>query len=441
MMIKTKTSKALKFITEDIWHDSDGNISKTRKNFYTGVKTLYLCIKRFVDERLVVKASALTYSTLLAIVPLFAILFAVARGFGFDKMMEDQIRISLAGQGEATDYILEFVKRYLSQTKNGVFIGVGLILLLWTVINLSANIEKTVNQIWHVKKGRSVYRKITDYFSMFLLIPILIVVSGGLSIFSVTMLRSMASFDLLMPIAKFLFQLIPFVFTWGVFIGFYVFMPNTKVKIRHAIIPGILAGSAFQGLQFLYIAGQVSVSRYNAIYGSFAALPLLLLWMQVSWSICLFGVQMTYASQNIKNFSYDKDTRNISHRYFSFVCIVITSLIAKRFAKGQKPYTAEELSNENRIPIRLTKQVLGTLQDLNILHEVLSDEKSEDIAFQPSIDIYRLSVGLIMNRIETNGSEAFRIDKVHRFNPHWQILKDHEDASFDKLSQVLVKDL
>ncbi len=441
MMIKAKTSKALKFITEDIWHDSDGNISKTRKRFYTSVKTLYLCIKRFVDERLVVKASALTYSTLLAIVPLFAILFAIARGFGFDKMMEDQIRISLAGQGEATDYILEFVKRYLSQTKNGVFIGVGLILLLWTVINLSANIEKTVNQIWHVKKGRSVYRKITDYFSMFLLIPILIVVSGGLSIFSMTMLRSMASFDLLMPIAKFLFQLIPFVFTWAVFIGFYVFMPNTKVKIRHAIIPGILAGSAFQGLQFLYIAGQVSVSRYNAIYGSFAALPLLLLWMQVSWSICLFGVQMTYASQNIKNFSYDKDTRNISHRYFCFVCIVITSLIAKRFEKGEKPYTAEELSNENCIPIRLTKQVLGTLQDLNLIHEVLSDEKSEDIGFQPSVDICRLSVGLIMNRIETNGSEAFRIDKVRRFNPHWQILKDYEDDSFDKLSQILVKDL
>lgn len=441
MMIKVKTSKVLKFITEDIWHDSDGNISKTRKNFYTSLKTLYLCIKRFVDERLVVKASALTYSTLLAIVPLFAILFAIARGFGFDRMMEDQIRISLAGQGEATDYILEFVKRYLAQTKNGIFIGVGLILLLWTVINLSANIEKTVNQIWHVKKGRSVYRKITDYFSMFLLIPILIVVSGGLSIFSMTMLRSMASFDLLMPIAKFLFQLLPFVFTWGVFIGFYVFMPNTKVKIRYAIIPGILAGSAFQGLQFLYIAGQVSVSSYNAIYGSFAALPLLLLWMQVSWSICLFGVQMTYASQNIKNFSYDKDTRNISHRYFCFVCIVITSLIAKRFEKGQKPYTAEELSNENRIPIRLTKQVLNTLQDLNLLHEVLSDEKSEDIAFQPSIDIYQLSVGLVMNRIETNGSEAFRIDKIHRFNPHWQILKDHEDASFEKLNQILVKDL
>jgi len=213
------------------------------------------------------------------------------------------------------------------------------------------------------------------------------------------------------------------------------------VKIRYAIIPGILAGSAFQGLQFLYIAGQVSVSSYNAIYGSFAALPLLLLWMQVSWSICLFGVQMTYASQNIKNFSYDKDTRNISHRYFCFVCIVITSLIAKRFEKGQKPYTAEELSNENRIPIRLTKQVLNTLQDLNLLHEVLSDEKSEDIAFQPSIDIYQLSVGLIMNRIETNGSEAFRIDKIHRFNPHWQILKDHEDASFEKLNQILVKDL
>ena len=439
-MIKL-ANKALKFITEDIWHDPDGNISKTRASFYASLKTIYLCTISFVEERLVVKASALTYSTLLAIVPIFAILFAVARGFGFDHMMEDQIRVSLAGQGDTANYILQFVKRYLAQTKNGVFIGVGLILLLWTVINLSANIEQTVNQIWQVKKGRSLYRKITDYFSMFLLIPILIVVSGGLSIFSMTMLRSMASFEVLMPIFKFLFRLIPFVFIWGVFIAFYVFMPNTKVKIKHAIIPGVLAGSAFQGLQFLYIAGQVSVARYNAIYGSFAALPMLLLWMQISWSICLFGVQMTYASQNIKNFSYDKDTRNISHRYYNFVCIIICSLIAKRFEKGENPYTAEELSNENHIPIRLTKQTLGTLQDLNLIHEVVTDEKSEDITYQPSIDIAQLSVGLIMRRINTFGSEAFKIDKTHRFNKQWQLLENYEDISFDKLNETLVKDI
>lgn len=438
-----RLKRIIKFFTEDVFKEPDENISKKKMFYHTCWNTVYLCSKRFVQDRLVAKASALTYSTLLAIVPIIAILFAVARGFGFDQMMENQVRISMAGQGEATNYILEFVKRYLSQTKNGIFIGVGLVLLLYTVIMLSANIEKTVNQIWHVKKGRSLYRKITDYFSMFLLIPILIVVSGGLSIFTMTMLKSMASFEVLLPVFKFLFRLIPFVFTWGVFIAFYIFMPNTKVKFQHAIIPGILAGSAFQGIQLLYIAGQVSVSRYNAIYGSFAALPLLLLWMQISWSICLFGVQMTYASQNIRNFSFDKDTKNISHHYFSFVCIVICSLITKRFLNREQPYTAEELSSDDHIPLRLTKQVLDTLEDLKIIHSSVTDEKGEDTVFQPSIDSSQLSVGLIKKLVDTNGSssEDFNIDVDGRFKKQWQILESSKEESFENLNHILVKDL
>ena len=146
-------------------------------------------------------------------------------------------------------------------------------MLLWTVLNLVSNIEITFNRIWQVKKGRSMYRKITDYFSMFLLMPILIVVSGGLSIFVGTMLKSMADFVLLAPILKFLIRLIPFVLTWLMFTGLYIFMPNTKVKFKHALISGILAGSAYQAFQFLYISSQLWVSKYNAIYGSFSRSP------------------------------------------------------------------------------------------------------------------------------------------------------------------------
>jgi membrane protein len=441
--MEERLKRIMKFFTEDVFKEPTGNISKQKMFFHTCWTTLYLCSKRFVQDRLVAKASALTYSTLLALVPIIAILFAVARGFGFDQMMEEQIRVGMVGQGEAANYILEFVKRYLSQTKNGIFIGVGLVLLLYTVIMLSANIEKTVNRIWHIKKGRSLYRKITDYFSMFLLIPILLVVSSGLSIFTMTMLKSMASFEVLLPVFKFLFRTIPFVFTWGMFIVFYIFMPNTKVKFKHAIIPGILAGSAFQGTQLLYIIGQVSVSRYNAIYGSFAALPLLLLWMQISWSICLFGVQMTYASQNIKNFSFDKDTRNISHHYFVFVCIVICSLITKRFLNREQPYTVSDLSSDNHIPLRLAKQALDTLEDLNIVHETTTDEKGDDIVYLPSIDSSQLSVGLIKKLIDTNGSSSdeFNIDVEHRFSKAWQLLEDSKDESFEKLNCTLVKDL
>ncbi len=166
------------------------------------------------------------------------------------------------------------------------------------------------------------------------------------------------------------------------FTALYVFMPNTKVKLKHALISGILAGTAHQAFQFLYISSQLWVSRYNAIYGSFAALPMFLLWLQVSWTICLFGAELTYAGQNIRNFSFDKDARNISRRYRDFISILIMSLIAKRFA----------------------------------------DEKSEDIAYQPSMDINKMNVALLLDKLDTHGSEDFKIDKENRIQHQWGAL-------------------
>lgn len=439
--MKKWINKLRKFITEDIWCIPDIELTKARKRFYISIKTLYLCIDHFIEDRLIVKASALTYSTLLAIVPLLAIIFAIARGFGFDHIIQEQLRTNLVGQGETANYIIQFVNKYLIQTKNGVFIGVGLILLLWTVINLSSNIERTFNQIWQVKKGRSLYRKITDYFSMFLLLPIILVVSSGLTIFTATKLHSMESYEVLIPFVRFLISLVPFLFTCCIFIGLYVFMPNTKVKMKYAIVPGILAGIAFQWLQFLYVDSQIAVSKYNAIYGSFAALPLFLFWMQISWTITLFGTQLSYASQNIANFSFDKNTRNISRRYYDFSCILVMSFIAKQFEKGDKPYTAEELSHQNQMPIRLTKKILNDLQDIHLIHEEITDEKSEEISYQPSIDISKLTIGVILYKINTRGSENFKIDEKHEFYKQWTLLRSYDKLLYDKMNQVLVKDL
>ena len=430
-----------KFLTYDIWRITEDEVTRTTFSVYNIIKTIYLCINRFTKDRIVNKASALTYSTLLAIVPILAILFAIARGFGFDNLMESQIVNGFGGPTETTEVILQFVNSYLSQTKSGIFIGVGLIMLLWTVLNLINNMEITFNRIWQVKKGRSMYRKITDYFSMFLLMPILIVVSGGLSIFVGTMLKSMADFVLLAPILKFLIRLIPFVLTWLMFTGLYIFMPNTKVKFKHALISGILAGSAYQAFQFLYISSQLWVSKYNAIYGSFAALPMFLLWLQISWTICLFGAELTYAGQNIRNFSFDRDTQNISRRYRDFISILIMSLIAKRFENNETPYTAEEISEEHRIPIRLTNQILYQLQEIHLIHEVVTDQKSEDIAYQPSIDINQLNVALLLDRLDTYGSEDFKVDKDEEFSEQWKVLLDSREEYYKKASKVLLKDL
>ena len=430
-----------KFLTDDIWRITENEVTRTTFSVYNIIKSVFLCINRFTQDRVVNKASALTYSTLLAIVPILAIVFAIARGFGFDNLIRQQIMSGFGGSAEAMEVILEFVNSYLAQTKSGVFIGVGLILLLWTVLNLINNMEITFNRIWQVKKARSMYRKITDYTSMLLLIPLLLVVSGGLSIYMSTALKHVEDYALLAPLGKFMIRLIPFALTWFMFTGLYIFMPNTKVKFKHALISGILAGSAHQAFQFLYISGQLWVSRYNAIYGSFAALPMFLLWLQISWTICLFGAQLTYASQDVSNFSFDKDTRNISHRYREFVSILIMSLIAKRFAHNEPPYTAEAISEACRIPIQLTHLTLYELQEIHLIHEVSTDEKNDDIAYLPSMDINQLNVALLLDRLDIHGSEDFKIDKEKAFNDEWDVLMKAKEEYYKSTEKILLKDL
>lgn len=430
-----------KFLTYDIWRITEDEVTRTTFSLLNIVKTIFLCIDIFIKERLANKASALTYSTLLAIVPILAIVFAIARGFGFEQLMESQVMQGFGGNTETVQYILKFVNSTIAETKNGIFIGIGLVMLFWSVLVLINNMEITFNQIWQVKKARSVYRKTTDYLSMLLLMPILIVLSSGLSIFIGTMVKNFEDYTLLAPLGKFLIRMIPFVLTWCMFTALYIFMPNTKVKFKHALISGILAGSAYQAFQYLYIGSQMSVSRYNAIYGSFAALPLFLLWVQISWTICLIGAQLTFASQNISNFSFDKDTRHISRRYRDFIAVLILSRIVKRFAQNETPYTAPELGEQYQIPIRLVHQTLYQLQEIHLIHEVATDEKSEEIGYQPSMDIHQLSVGLLLDRLDKHGSEDFKIDTNETFSHEWSTLLEARRAYYENAGNVLLKDL
>lgn len=262
-------------------------------------RKLYLTIRFFTEKRVMTQASALTYSTLLAIVPILAVVFAIARGFGYNKYIEIWFRESLHTQPQVADVIVGFVNSYLVHTQSGIFLGVGLIFMLYTVLMLVNNIEETFNQIWQVSNSRPIIRSITNYLAMFFLFPIIIVVSTGLSIFMETVANKMNDFVLLGPAVHWLLNLSPFLLMALLFIILYVYMPNTMVRLSSAIVPGILAGIAMQLLQLTYIHSQIWVTGYNAIYGSFAALPLFMLWVQISWTICLFGAQLTYTNENM----------------------------------------------------------------------------------------------------------------------------------------------
>ena len=275
------------------------------------IRKVYLTVRFFTEKRVMTQASALTYSTLLAIVPILAVVFAIARGFGYNKYIELWFRDSLDSQPQVAEVVIGFVNSYLVHTQSGIFLGIGLLFMLYTVLMLVNNIEETFNQIWQVDNARPIIRSLTNYLAMFFLFPIIIIVSTGISIFMATIEQKVDGIEVLGPAVNLLLDYSPYILLSLLFIWLYVYMPNTKVKLSCAIIPGILAGVAMQLLQLFYIYSQIWVTSYNAIYGSFAALPLFMLWLQISWTICLFGAQLTYTNQNLNRIGFNLEPMDV----------------------------------------------------------------------------------------------------------------------------------
>ena len=392
------------FLKVDIWRVQREDISPILYLLYEIIKKVMLAVEYFTAKRMMDSAAALTYSTLLAIVPIMAVVFAIARGFGYNKYIESWFRETLSSQPQAAEVIIGFVNSYLVHTKSGIFLGIGLLFMLWTVIMLISNIEKAFNDIWQVSTPRSIFRTITDYMAMFLLAPIIIVVTSGISIMMATFANGIGEYMFIGPTLRFVLRLLPYVIMSAVFLALYVFMPNTKVRIKSAIIPGILAGVAMQGLQLVYIHSQIWVTGYNAIYGSFAALPLFMLWVQISWTICLFGAELSYTNQNLEEFAFRAKTEDLSHRYRLLLSGYLMTLICHRFEEGKKPYTALELKLLTNIPIRITHDLLEGLTRINMLTEVTKDEKGTESMYQPAESTANLSVGMMIDRMEAEGN-------------------------------------
>ena len=415
----TKIEQIFRFFQKDIWRITEGDISSFRFLWLEVLKKVVLAIRFFTAKRVLQKASALTYSTLLAIVPISAVVFAIARGFGYNKYIEIWFRNAFESQPQVAEVIIGFVNSYLVHTKSGVFLGIGLIFMLYTVLMLVSNVEDAFNEIWQVKKPRSIFRTFTDYLAMFFVFPIIIVVTSGISIFMATIADSMPDFMLLGPTIRFLIDLLPYVLMSGMFIALYVFMPNTHVKVTSAIIPGVLAGIAMQGLQIFYIHAQMFLSGYNAIYGSFAALPLFMLWLQISWTICLFGAELCYTNQNLDYYDYDANTGEVSHRYKIMLATLLMSRICRRFANGQKPLSALELREQTTIPIRFVNELLFELTEAGLIVEITNDEKGETSRYMPAEDLSNLSLGVMMDRLESKGTWKIDLDVSELFTEEW----------------------
>lgn len=380
----------VRFLRHDLWHVQRHNTTALAYCCCSLLKKLLLAVEFFTTRRVIDMAAALTYSTLLALVPILAVVFGVARGFGYNKYIEVWFRELLGSQPQAADAIINFVNSYLVHTKSGVLLGVGLVLMLYTVLMLTLNVEKTFNTIWQVKHRRSLYRAVTDYLAMLLLVPVVIVLVSGLSIAGA--------------------MLLPYVLMVVVFMAMYMCVPNTKVRLQVVIVPGILAGVGMQALQLFYIHAQVLLSSYNAIYGSFAAVPLFMLWVQLSWTICLFGVQLCYTNQNMDELSFRLQVADISPRYRLLLAMILMSRVCQRFADGKRPYTALDLRRLTNIPIRITQDLLYMLVRAGLLSENSADGKDQEPTYQPAMTLQKLTVGAMVERLDSMGGWHLDID-------------------------------
>ena len=406
----SRLNDILRYLTTDIWRIPSEANQGVRHLLIETFKKLYLAVRFFIDKDVMAAASALTYSTMLAIVPILAVVFAIARGFGFNKYIEEWFLNTLSSQPQAADVIVGFVNSYLVHTHSGVILGIGLVFMLWTVIMLIHNIETTFNQIWQVSRQRPWSRKLTDYVAFFFFAPIVIILTSGLTIFLTTMAKQTEDYMLMGPVLRFFIALMPYVVMSAVFVLLYVFMPNTRVKVRHALVPGILAGVAMQLLQYFYIHGQMLLSGYNAIYGSFAALPLFMLWVQLSWTICLFGAELTYTSQNLGEYAFLAVPDEISHRYRLLLSTVLMSKICERKDQEQPAYTAFQLKMVTGLPIRIVSDLLHDMVDAGLLNAYYSDIDSEEAVYTPAVPIDHLTVGTIVDRLETRGKWTIDMD-------------------------------
>jgi membrane protein len=421
-------SRLLSFFKTGIWEIRSKDLPPVEAFLVKYLRMILLASRGFMRDNCQKTASVLTYYSLLNVVPVVAVAFAMAKGFGLEKLIEKQILQMAAKanwQGDITAQIISFSHKLLEQAKGGLIAGVGIVLLFWTVISIMGKIEESLNEIWEIKKPRTLVRKFSDYIAMMVLAPFLLIISSSATVLVASQVKlivaKLAFLGVFSKVILLLLNLLPYVSIWTLLTMLYLIMPNTKNPLRSAIVGGIFAGTIAQIVQWIYIKFQIGVASYGAIYGSFAALPLFLGMLQMSWMIVLFGAEIAYAHEHSETFGFHPDYSRISVSSKRLLMLRIFHLLTKKFSLGEEPLSAVQIAHALEIPVRLVRQLLNELTTVGLVVETVRGMKSE-IAFQPGRTIENITVKTALDEYEKYG-----ITKI----------PDYQSEEADKISKYL----
>ena len=407
--IKEKTvndpDAPLKQIEKMVWNVRTVDLPKSKAFPLAVERVLLLTAKNFVKNKCGLRASSLTFLTLMSVVPLVALLLGIARGFNFEEMLRAKLIESFVGQEEVAEWILSFADTTLKVAAGGIITGIGVAMLFFTALKLLANIESSFNDIWGIKQGRPWLRKLSDYITLLLLCPVFAVLLLGLNTFG---MASLEGFNWL-PGKGYLLNAIryvsPFVLSWVMFFFLYLFIPNTRVKPKAALWGAVLTGTLIIITQYIYMFLQTILTSYNKVYGSFAALPFFLLWLQATWTVILLGAQFSFAVQNVNYYEFYPGDQPLCMHYRSICALRIMKLLGEAFSARSGAVTASAISSRLEIPIRITRTVLYDLISAGLVIEVESGRR--DDAFVTKVPLADFIPTKILERLSRIGDSGY----------------------------------
>ena len=438
-------SRMFHFVRTGIWEIRLEDLPPSKTILVKYLRIILLGARGFIRDNCQKSASVLTYYSLLSVVPVVAVAFAIAKGFNLDTIIEKQI-VQMGEkanwQADMTSQIISFSHKLLDQSKGGVIAGVGVILLLWTVISIFGKIEDSLNEIWEVKKSRTLVRKFSDYMAMMVITPVLFIISSSATVLVASQVKLIASkLALLGAFSKvilLLLNLLPYASIWVLLTMLYLVMPNTKIPPRSAILGGIAAGTITQIVQWIYIKFQIGVASYGAIYGSFAALPLFLVWLQMSWMIVLLGAEIAYANEHYETFGFHPDYSGISVSSKKLLMLRIFHLLTKKFSLGEKPLSAKRIAHTLEIPIRLVRQLLDELTTIGLVVETAKGINNE-AAFQPGRTIEDITIKYALDSYEQSGTSHIPVSQSEEAEKISMHLKDISEVSEKAAGNIILK--
>lgn len=360
-------------------------------------RLIYAVLRNLIQGQLMLQATSLVYTSLLSLVPILAVSFSVLKAFGVRRQLEPVLKQFLAPLGPQADEVTQRILHFVENLQVGVLGTLGLVVLLYTAVALIQKIEYAFNDTWHIQRARTPTQLFSEYLSVLLVGPVLIFTAVGLatSVFRSDAVDTLESVEPVGSLVSLATTILPSVLIIAAFAFLYAFIPNTRVRMRSALVGGMVAGILWRVTGWIFASVIATASRYTAVYSAFAGLILFLMWLYLSWLILLIGASITYYHQHPRHLHWLRQRPRLSLRMIEWVTLSILVLIAEHYYHRQPPWTVEKLADRLHVPQELLNQVLTMLTDCGLL------ERIEDgtVSYLPAVPLEKTRVPEVLTTL------------------------------------------